>query len=268
MSNAVSVFPRALPTLSLLLSLAVTFVAAGHDTFLLPNNFAPTPNTPLALDLTSGMAFPKLEVAIKPERVERARFRLGGTTTELTPAVSPQSMRFDTSVVAAGIATIGVSLKPRTLELDRAKIGHYLDEISATPEIRRRAKANPRFRESYVKHSKTFVEATADPADRSWEQPLGLGLEIVPERNPLTLEVGDELPMRVLKGGQPLSGLALCLVAEGQTRGITKRTDAQGRATFKIRQKGLFLLRGTELRPASGELEWESDFTTLTLRVK
>ncbi|MBS0657169.1 MAG: DUF4198 domain-containing protein [Verrucomicrobia bacterium] len=260
-------FPR--PRLAALALFGLLLPAVGaHDTYLVPSTFDPTPNTPLHFDLTSGMTFPKLDVAVKPERVQTAKLRLGATTIDLSPAAAPQSMRFDATLATAGLATVGVTLKPRTLEMEMSKVGHYLDEISATPDIRKRARKQKRWKESYVKHSKTFVEATADPADRSWSQPLGLGLEIVPERSPLSLEPGEEFPVRVLRQGQPLAGFALNLVVAGQTRGITRRTDANGRATFRIRQQGLHLLRGTDLRPASGEVDWESDFTTLTLRVK
>lgn len=242
--------------------------AAAHDTYLLPSTFDPAPNAPLHFNLTSGMAFPKLDTAIRPERVRTAKLRLGAVVTELSPAAAPQALRFDATLGMAGVATVGVTLEPRTLEMPMTSVGHYLDEISATPQIRRRARQQKRWKESYVKHSKTFVEALADPSDRSWSQPLGLGLEIVPERSPLALEPGEDLPVRVLRQGQPLAGFALCLVAEGRTRGITRRTDANGRATFRIRERGQHLLRGTDLRPTSGEVDWESDFTTLTLRVK
>lgn len=243
--------------------------AAAHDTWLLPQSFQPGESGMFQFDLTSGMAFPKLEAAIKPERVDSARLWLGGKSTDLVPAAGAASLRFSAAVTQPGLAAVGISLKPRTLELDRAKVAHYLDEIAASPEIRAQARRGARWRESYVKHAKTFVEVSPKPDDRSWSEPVGLVLEIIPGVNPMTLRKGDDLPLRVLKDGKPLAGFALNLVGAGGGRGVTRRTDQDGRLTFRLEASGLHLVRGTELRAVqSPELDWESDFTTLTLRVR
>lgn len=49
----------------------------------------------LTLDLTSGMAFPKLDVGPKPERVERAKCGLAGRTFDMTNKMAaPNSLQF------------------------------------------------------------------------------------------------------------------------------------------------------------------------------
>jgi Domain of unknown function (DUF4198) len=55
------------------------------------------------------------------------------------------------------------------------------------------------WRESYIKHATSFVRVGAPRGDSSWASPLGLGLEIDPERDPTVLVEGDALPVRVLR---------------------------------------------------------------------
>ena len=43
----------------------LTTAALGHDTWLIPDRFGVAPKTTVKLDLTSGMAFPKLEVTLE-----------------------------------------------------------------------------------------------------------------------------------------------------------------------------------------------------------
>src|SRR5947207_1463956 len=43
----------------------LTTAALGHDTWLIPDRFGVAPKTTVKLDLTSGMAFPKLDVGPK-----------------------------------------------------------------------------------------------------------------------------------------------------------------------------------------------------------
>jgi hypothetical protein len=260
---------KILPLLFALLGAAV-FVA-GHDTYLVARRAAATPGAVVTLDLTSGMRFPALDHAIKPERVERARGRLGGRTFDLTglrPA--PKSLRFDAPLGQTGVATLWVELKPRTLELTPKQVAEYLDEIGAPEDARRawaEAKRPRRWRETYTKHAKTFVRVGEAAGDRSWAGPVGMALEVVPERDPTALSAGDELPVVVLKGGAPLAGFAVGLVHETGAHELSK-TDAAGRVTFRLARAGRWLLRGTELRkPGTPDGEWESHFTTLAVNV-
>jgi uncharacterized GH25 family protein len=121
-------------------------------------------------------------------------------------------------------------------------------------------------------HSRGVTGPGCEPAaeERAWAEPLGLALEIVPERDPTTLRVGDALPVRVLRGGQPLAGFALGYVSSGETREHVAVTDAEGRATAMLDVRGTWLVHGTDLRRAVGAIdrEWESDFTTMVVAVR
>lgn len=243
----------------------------AHDTWLMPNRFAVAPGSTVTLDLTSGMKFPALETGPKRERVKSAQCRLNGRTFEISDISSgAQSLVFKVPLQDAGVATLWVKLPPREIELKPAEVQEYLDEIDAPKSIRAEsAKMQPqRWRERYTKHPKTFVRVGDAHGDHSWAQPAGMALEIIPEKDPTTLRVGDELPVRVLKDGGPHPDFALNAVAAAETKGTTKRTDAEGRVVFHFDKAGQWLLRGTDLRKSTTpDVDWESDFATLTLNV-
>jgi hypothetical protein len=173
---------------------------------------------------------------------------------------------------AASPAGAWTTPAPKILELTPPKVIEYLDEIGASPEIRAAWKgggAKRRWRESYTKHAKTFVRVGEPAEDRSWAEPAGLGLELVPEKDPTALRAGDELPVRLLRQGAPLPAFPIGLVREGDPHGTLQKTDAEGRTVFRLTQAGRWLLRATDLRRATKPgLEWESDFTTLTFEVR
>lgn len=245
--------------------------ALAHDTWLLARQSTVAPGTTLTLDLTSGMAFPTLAFAIQAARIDQAFVRLGGQTAALGETRSaPHSLQFSVPLKASGCATLWVELKPKTLELTPPKVRAYLDEIGAPPEIRQAwATARPqRWRETYQKHAKTYARVGA-ASDASWAEPAGLALEIVPEKDPTSLRAGDDFPVRVLRQGAPLASFPLGLVRAKSAKGSIQKTNAEGRVTFKLKQAGQWLLRGTELRKATTDgIDWESDFTTLTITVK
>jgi uncharacterized GH25 family protein len=247
--------------------------AFAHDTWLMADHMSVAPSANVTLDLTSGMAFPALNVGPKRERVQSAQCRLANRSSEITDiSAGPHSLVFKTELPESGVATIWVKLPPKSIELKEAEVQEYLDEIAAPESVRKEwaeMKKPRRWRELYTKHPKTFVRVGAPPeSDRSWAEPIGQELEIIPEKDPTGLRVGDELPVRVLKGGAPHKDFALNAVAGGETKSQTLKTDSEGRVVFRFDKAGQWLLRGTDVRKSTKpDTDWESDFTTLTLAV-
>jgi hypothetical protein len=252
----------------------LAFVARAHDTWLQPERFAATPGALLELGLTSGDGFNGPDTAIKPDRIALVRGRLAGEAIALpSPTEGGKTLTFSATLPRPGVAVIGVELKPRVLELAADKIEPYFREIHAGDVLRARWAAIPeprQWRESYVKSAKTFVRV-GEPAagERAWAEPLGLRLEVMPERDPTALREGDELPVRVLRGGVPLAGFTIAFVSAGETREHVVVTDDEGRARATLDARGAWLVHGTDLRRSTAaELEWESDFTTMVVEAR
>jgi uncharacterized GH25 family protein len=247
--------------------------AAAHDTWLQPRRTAVLPGTIAQLDLTSSDKFAVFGMAIKPDRIEAARARLNGKTFDIRPgAPEKKSLELRVALPDPGVATLWLSLAPQSIEMNRKQVQHYVDEIDAPPLLTQAwygGKGAKPWREIYSKHAKAFVRVGRPKADRSWSEPVGMALEIIPEKDPTTLRTGDEFPVRVFKSGTPLIDFSLGIMREGRTNRAFKKTDAAGRAVFKLTRGGKWLLRGTELRSSNKpRTDWESDFTTLLFEVQ
>jgi uncharacterized GH25 family protein len=260
---------RVLASLTLLLCASLL---VAHDTWLLPLSFRVPRGARVTLELTSGMSFPSNETAIAPERVDTAAFRLAGRIGALATEPGTDALRLHARLDDAGLATIWVSLKPRTLDLTPAQVDEYLPEIGAPDSVRAiYERGSPRrWRENYRKYTKTFVQVGNSPTqDASWFRPVGQALELVPNSDPTMLRVGATLTVTLLRNGAPLAGLAIGAAAEGEQIGTLRTTDANGSATFTLIRPGRWMLRATELRRSTREdLDWESDFATLTFAVR
>jgi uncharacterized GH25 family protein len=262
-------------TRSILLLLALASfagVSAAHETWLLPASMRIRAGEPVALSLTSGMAFPADDFAIQPARVVRAEARLGKRIEQLKkPKLQAMSLRYLWTPRADGVAAIGIELGPRKLTLEPNLIEEYLQEIHASSVVRAQWDSMPspkRWRESYVKHASSFIRVGPPRKDESWKSPLGLGLEIIPEADPTALSAGDKLPVRVMRRGKEIAGFALGARREGDSTATFVFTDGDGRATVRLPAQGRWLLFGTDLRPARERgLEWRSDFVTATIGV-
>jgi hypothetical protein len=234
--------------------------------------------TPFRLGLTSGEIFPNDDFAIVENRVGRAVVREAGVTRLLPrPSASALRLEYMWTPRSAGVASVGIELLPKTLVLEPNLIEEYLGEIDASDAIRATWKSlgdKQKWTESYTKHAMTFVRVaphksdSAWIADKSWTRPLGLALELVPERDPTALRAGDTLVVRVLRHGVPLPGFSVGAIREGRTKAIFFHTDAAGRARVIVDADGRWLLNGTSLRRSTtGATVWESDFVTATVHV-
>ena len=254
-----------------LVLLALAPGVAAHDTWLLPTRFAVEAGGSCRLEMTSGMAFPALDSAIRPDRVTRAALRLNGSIAairDLHPG--RRALELSARPLGEGVAALWVELAPKALELSEAQVEEYLQEIGMAGTIGPKWRNLPspkRWRETYRKHAKTFVRVGAAKGDASWSEPVGMALELVPEADPTSLAAGAILPIRLLRNGEPLAGLAVAVDRGGPNCRTFQTTDAEGRARLTLDLAGKWLLTATDLRQSASGSGWESDFTTLTLEV-
>jgi len=249
----------------------LTLPLCAHDTWVAPDRFAVRRGDTIELHMTSGMAFPKLDTAIKPERVARALIRAGGRSSMMMPLRrGAHSLDFRIHSRSTGVATIAVDLKPNTIELSPKQVAEYLDEIGADAELRRMWADAPepkRWRETYTKHAKSFV--LVETPDDSWKAPMELAFEFVPLTDPTSLRVGGTLPIRLIESGKPLANFPVGVVHGTDGDATILKTDDEGRVDVPLPKSGRYMLRATHIRPAQRtDADWISDFTTVTLNVR
>jgi hypothetical protein len=278
---------RALPLVVLgATSLALAGALAAHDTWLMPVAGRVPVGGRASLDMTSAGRFPVAETAIRPDRIERAEARLGGTSTPLvTGSGSAKALRLVSAPLAtAGTATLFVTLRPRTLALKPDQVAHYLDEVGADSSVRAAyARSGGAWTETYVKHAKSHVRV-GDAVDSSWREPVGQRLELVPQRDPVRLRAGGVLAVQVLRCMVPQPGQAVGWVRAGSRRSGMATADAEGVVRITLDRPGRWLVRATAIRPreqamsaggceqatdpAAPDAAWRSDFATLVLEVR
>jgi len=251
-------------------ALAFTATAFAHDTWLLPTPVRLQVGQTAVFELTSAMDFPRPETLVKADRLVAGRIRLAGSTQELRADAQPKFLRLRALLDRPGVATAWVESRPRTLDLKPEEVAHYLEEVGAADTVGAEWKKSggKTWRETYVKLAKTYVRVGEPSEDRSWAEPLGLALEMVPEKDPTRLKAGETLPLRVFWEGKPIPGLSVGSVGAAPGHGSLQKTDTEGRVSVLLDRPGSWLLRATLIRAADGgEGRWNSHFTTLTVEV-
>jgi len=253
---------------------AATLYAGGaiaHETWLLPRTFTAAAAATVELELTSAMTFPQPEHAIAADRLAVALGRTGNTTVPLTVlGKDARYLRLAYRPPSPGLAVAWISLKPRTIDLADHLIAEYFDEIGAADALRvewQRRRGKEKWKETYAKHAKVYFISGQDVRDGSEQRALGLTLELVPLAAVTGLRAGDSLPIRLLKQGNPLAGIPVGTIIEGEHTRVFVTTNAEGVANLLLARPGRALLFSTDLRRTARDDAWESDFTTLVIQV-
>jgi uncharacterized GH25 family protein len=267
--------PLLLPCLGLL---CLPALLRANDFWLEPSPALPKPGDKVALHLQVGHCLVS-EQERELQLSRTASFRvfgpdawsmdlLPGATDAVRPAGSFVSERPGAYLVAMERRATVSELQPKLFESylkDEGLEGLILDR-------EKRAEAEKPGRQRYERCLKTYL-VVGQPAtpDDMFRRELGLPLEIIPEKDPARLRVGDRLPVTVRFEGRPLANVSVFLVnRDDKVRGIQRvTTDAAGRAEFHIYAAGDWMIRLVHLRRAPAEdreVEWLGTWATYAFR--
>jgi uncharacterized GH25 family protein len=261
----------------LLLGLFCTFSASAHDFWVQPNEYWSQPQSAIPITLQVGHAADRQRSPIRLSRI--ARFDVvvpDGTTIDarndlhLGDTTADGQVHFETP--GTYLLVFETDNRGRSA-LPASRFNEYAQVEGLTPALKQREHAHRMqddASESYRRVAKSIVQI--GPFDNRSQahvtKPLGLPLEIVPERNPYVRPRTERLPVRVLFEGRPLAG-ALVKLTHLEQDAIpleVHRTDASGRAVFQLPDSGSWLLNviWTKPLPASAEVDFDTIFSSLS----
>jgi uncharacterized GH25 family protein len=265
----------------LTITLALLLVAGplfAHDMFLRLEQFFIAPNTTVNVRLFNG-TFTLSENSISPDRL--ADVAVVSPTGRVKLDVAQWNASGDTSVFpmrtgAAGTYVVGVSTKPRVLEMSGTDFNAYLrsdgipDELAARRAQRR---LNEPAKERYQKHVKALVQVGATTSG-AFATVLGYPAELVPLQNPYALRVGATLDVRVLVDGAPVANQFVQYGGLSATNGRVAqrniRADAAGLVHIPLDRAGTYYIKFISMTRMSNDAEANhaSKWGSLTFAVK
>lgn len=257
------------------LILGSCLLSSAHDLYLMPDSFEVPQGGAVSFSLYNGDAFPKATSRVFLDRLRNPKLH-GKSAPALPEFTLDGTTRAFSTVNAAtpGHLILTVETVVRTETMNGAEFLDYLKEENLTGVIDLREKtgeAGKEARERYAKYAKTIVRVGA--GDGYFNQPTGLPIEFVPEKDPLALKPGEPLPVRLLFRGKPVPGIAV--IASRSASGAPAidspagATDADGRISIPLQGPGLWRLHAIHmLRSTDPSADWESFWATLTFESK
>lgn len=117
--------------------------------------------------------------------------------------------------------------------------------------------------------SHQYAKALLTPCARPAE-PVGAGLEIVPQKDPFSIRPGEPLPLRVLMDGKPMEGAGITYRDIIHSSPKSPKTDKEGLASIVIESTGFQLINAWKKIPIANDPDADTLFisASLTFEVK
>jgi uncharacterized GH25 family protein len=268
---------RTLTVVVLLLSISGSLLA--HDLFLKLTDYFVAPQKSVKVAVLNG-TFSTSENYITRDRLldvslVAAGKRVAVDTTAWTPTPNKKAGFVSVRVGAPGTYVLGASTRPRELKLEGKAFNAYLKDEGLGDMLAQRERLGELdlpSNERYHKHVKAIFQV-GDTRTSDFSVVLGYPAEIVPDRNPYELKVGDGLSVRCLLAGKPAGNVVV--LAGGRTPGgariplQTVRSGADGVARITLASSGVWYVKFISMERTTREgLTVESKWATLTFAMR
>lgn len=260
-----------------LLLVCLTFSTDAHDLFLKLDTYFLRPNARASVRLLNG-TFRASEGLVRRDRLNDASIVApGGQITHPEAGAwrdAGKTTSLDVRTGQAGTYVVGVSTKPREIDLKAKDFNDYLahDGLPDTLAERRKNKESGKdVRERYSKHVRAIFQV-GDASTGDFNHSLGYPVEIIPQQNPYELRAGQTLDVLCTLDGKPLARQFVLAARErgGKLlREVSARTDENGVARIRLTSAGKWYVKMIHMSPtAETGLDYESKWATLTFELK
>jgi uncharacterized GH25 family protein len=273
---------RSMKTRWVALAFLVAAPLRAHDMFLVVEDHDLPAGTEVAVALYNG-TFDKSENAIDRDRMIDVTV-IDGAGEVGHPTADQWRDGDDSSILSfstqgAGTYVVGVSTRPRMIELSADDFNKYLEHDGVLDVLAARDSEGILDRpanERYSKHVKTILQVGGE-ATETYSTFLGYPIEIVPQANPAALRPGDTLRVLVMADGAPVvkqlvyasyDGYHSRDDSGGHQEAFNTRTDERGVAEIEISRSGRWYVRLIRMLPVDEQgVDYESNWATLTFEV-
>jgi len=258
-----------------LITMSLGLVAApvmAHDFWLQPTRFQVAPNAPLEATFLVGHAALR-ERWRNNDRIVVMNDVFARRATDLRGGLRTGKFDLVTRFSAPGLHVLGMQSNYAFSDLPAIRFDDYAKEEGLaliTAARQRSGNAAKPGRERYSRRAKSLVQVGAQTAanQKQATQPIGLKLEIVPDRNPYALDASRMLPVHVLYNGRRLANATVKLTNLGNDAKpvAIAVTDRAGRARFRVPANGNWLLNVVWGEPVAGNprFDFDTTFSSLT----
>lgn len=166
-----------------------------------------------------------------------------------------------------GLYVIAYQSGPSKVELDPKKFEEYLREEGLSNVLTWRAEKGEASRpgkEKFYRNAKAIVQI-GEGGGGAFSRTFGMPFELVAKTDPT---VGGRVIFQALVNDKPAPNLRVAAYSGPKAKPVEGRTDAKGEVALHLGEAGRWLVKSVNAQRASGDVDWRSDWASLTFEVK
>ncbi len=249
--------------------------AIAHDYWIEASNFQLKSGDRVLFYLRVGELWSGQAPALAPERVKH--FRMDGATQQDPVVLLKRDPAGMAKVQENGLQVVSFENIPLYLELPAERFNRYLkaEGLEAVLTARQEAGASEQpGKESYSRCAKALLwaggDASAAGGSAHHNQPVGLTLELLPEKNPYQMKAPAPMMVKLLYEGEPVDGVLIMALNQRAPNEVQRiQSGPDGRAEFNLHRSGLWMVKAVHMVRAEAQAEenWRSYWASLTFEL-
>ncbi len=256
--------------------LTMFFAVQAHaqDYWLQPDKFFYKTDEECKISFKTGDNLKGQSWSLKKENIVRLEIDNLTASTDLKGlAKTGEKENLIIPVKKEGTQLIIMQTSDELITSEAAVFNAYLKDYGLDDVIAQRKKAgtsdNPAT-EKYACFLKLMIQC-GDTKDDTFKKVVGLPIEIVPDKNPFAVKIGDIMHFKILFHGKPLFGAEVKIWNHNGNLTTTQRifTQQDGTIEMPVSNSGSWLLNVTKMVAVnSGEVAWRSYRGSLLFGIK
>lgn len=256
------------------LLIIVSAISQAHEFWMHPDKFFYTVGDDIIINFEVGENFIGEPWNLRKDRLSRLELHQLAKQSDLKQqVVKGLQANLKIKASAAGTHLIVMQSTDAFIKLDGEKFNSYLQEDGLDEIYYQREKTNTlsdSAKELYSRHTKLLIQVGGEPDD-TFKKIAGLPVEIVPEKNPYTLKVGDPVRFKILYDSKPFFGAKVKVWNRYKNRTTVQNIFAQqdGMIETRISNPGAWMVSVVKMVPSKDtKANWQSYWGSLVFGIK
>jgi uncharacterized GH25 family protein len=260
--------------LSFTLLLLLNFATMAHEFWMQPDKYFYNVGEQAVISFKVGEDFKGEPWSVKKSRIEKLEILHHEKRTDLRAQIAEgNDANLKIPMATEGTHLIVMQSNNALITLDGEKFNAYLKEDGLDEALYHREKTNT-LRDSaselYSRYTKLLLQV-GGKTDNTYSKVAGLPIEIIPDKNPYALTIGDPIRFQVLFNGKPLFGAKVKVWNHYNNRTALQNiyTQQDGRIDARITTPGSWMVSVVTMVPSKeGKAQWQSYWGSLVFGIK
>ena len=253
--------------------LTLLTLAGAHEFWLQPSRFLFTVGEKLLVSFLVGENFMGEPWDLRKHRIEKLELHQLTKSRDLADSVKEGAKdNLQITLREEGTHMLLMQSNNAFAEMEGEKFNAYLKEDGLDEVLDHRQRTNTlstSAKESYARYSKLLIQV-GDKKDDTYKKVAGFPVEIIPEKNPYALKIGDVIRFKILFQGKPSFGTKVRVWNRFDNRTTVQNiyTEKDGTMETRLSGKGPWMVSVVKMIPSKQVgSDWQSYWGSLVFGV-